>query len=90
MDHDFDEELRSEVADVMQCAPVGGGDHIQAARFLDRFVPDSSAWVHIDLSSASRKGGLAQVPGEVTGFGARFAISLVLDNHERLVRTAKG
>ncbi|MDP7042024.1 MAG: leucyl aminopeptidase family protein, partial [Gammaproteobacteria bacterium] len=84
MDHDFDEELRSEVADVMQCAPAGGGDHIQAARFLNRFIPDHTAWVHIDLSSASRKGGLAQVPGEVTGFGARYAINLVLDSHEQL------
>lgn len=89
MDRDFDEELKSEVADVLQCAPAGGGDHIQAARFLNRFVPERINWVHIDLSSAARKGGLAQVPGEVTGFGARFAINLVLDSHDQLT-AAKG
>ncbi|MEE4184509.1 MAG: leucyl aminopeptidase family protein [Gammaproteobacteria bacterium] len=79
MDEDFDTELKSTVADVLQCAPGGGGDHIQAARFLSRFVPAESAWVHVDLSAATRKGGLAQVPGEVTGFGVRFALNLVLD-----------
>jgi leucyl aminopeptidase len=90
MDQDFDEEIRSDVADVVQCAPGGGGDHIQAARFLSRFVPKNSAWVHIDLSAASRKGGLAQVPSEVTGFGARYAMNLVLDSHEQLLSAAKG
>ena len=90
MDKDFDEEIQSEVADVVQCAAAGGGDHIQAARFLSRFVPKQAAWVHIDLSAASRKGGLAQVPTEITGFGARYAISLVLDSHAQLLAAAKG
>jgi leucyl aminopeptidase len=90
MDQDFDEDLHTEMADVLQCAPSGGGDHIQAARFLNHFVPANSAWVHVDLSSASRKGGLAQVPTEITGFGARFALSLVLDNYKQLVSAAKG
>lgn len=78
-DDDFDTEIKSQVADVLQCAPAGGGDHIQAARFLKRFVPEDSAWVHVDLSAATRKGGLAHVPGEVTGFGVRFALNLLLD-----------
>jgi leucyl aminopeptidase len=79
MDKDFDEELRSRNADVLQCAASGGGDHIQAARFLQRFVPKDSAWIHFDLSSASRTGGLAQVPGGPTGFGVRFSLDLLLD-----------
>jgi len=84
LDADFDEEIKSDVADVLQCATTGGGDHIQAARFLQRFVPASSAWLHIDLSAASRKGGLAQIPSEVTGFGVRFALSLILDQNASL------
>ena len=79
LDRDFDDDIKSEVADVLQCAPDGGGDHIQAARFLQRFVPEHSAWVHIDLSAANRKGGLAQIPTSVTGFGVRFALNLILD-----------
>jgi len=79
MDDDFDEEIQSKVADVLQCAPAGGGDHIQAARFLKRFVPEQSAWVHVDLSSSNRPGGLAQVPGGPTGFGIRFTLDLILN-----------
>ncbi len=79
LDKDFDEDLQSRNADVLQCAPSGGGDHIHAARFLQRFVPDKTAWVHLDLSSASRPGGLGQVPGGPTGFGVRFNLALLLD-----------
>jgi len=84
MDDDFDGEIKSNVADVLQCAPGGGGDHIQAARFLQRFVPDDVAWVHLDLSAATRKGGLAQVGTEITGFGVRYALNLILDQHDTL------
>ncbi len=45
MDADFDTDLESTVADVMQCAVDGKGDHILAARFLSRFVPKEIAWL---------------------------------------------
>lgn len=76
---DFDEELESTSADVLQCLIDGKGDHIYAARFLQRFVPDDVPWVHVDLSSAHRTGGLAHVNGPVTGFGVRFGTQLLLD-----------
>jgi leucyl aminopeptidase len=63
----------------MQCAVDGKGDHILAARFLSRFVPESVAWAHVDLSSATRSGGLAHVATDITGFGVRFALDLLLD-----------
>jgi len=87
MDKDFDDDLKSTAADVLQCAAAGGGDHIQAARFLQRFVPSESNWVHIDLSAATRTGGLAQVPTEITGFGVRYALNLILDQHDALIAT---
>ena len=77
LDEDFDHELESSVADVMQCAVEGKGDHILAARFLQRFVAERP-WVHLDLSSASRRGGLAHVSSEITGFGVRWALELLL------------
>lgn len=79
MDKDFDEELDSTVADVMQCTMDNKGDHILAARFLSRFVPPDIAWVHVDLSASERKGGLAHVPTEFTGFGVRLAAQLLGD-----------
>jgi leucyl aminopeptidase len=78
LDADFDSDLESPVADVMQCAIDGKGDHILAARFLLRFIGERNPWVHVDLSAATRRGGLAHVGTEVTGFGVRFALELLL------------
>jgi leucyl aminopeptidase len=78
LDEDFDSDLDSPVADIMQCNVEGKGDHILAARFLKRFIGDDNAWVHVDLSSATRRGGLAHVGTEITGFGVRFALELLL------------
>ncbi len=88
MDKDFDDDLKSSVADILQCAMDGTGDHIHAARFLQRFVPDNIPWVHMDLSSGSRKSELAQIPSGTTGFGVRFSLSLVLDHGETVKQTA--
>jgi leucyl aminopeptidase len=51
MDDDFDELLKSDVADIKQCSAENAGDHILGARFLSRFVPKSIPWVHLDLSA---------------------------------------
>jgi leucyl aminopeptidase len=79
MDADFDRELESPVADVLQCAVEGKGDHILAARFLSRFVPQGLPWVHFDLAASEHKGGLAHVPTEFTGFGVRYTAHLLGD-----------
>jgi leucyl aminopeptidase len=73
----------------MQCSVDGKGDHILAARFLKRFIGDENPWVHVDLSSATRRGGLAHVGTEITGFGVRFTLELLLTQrlHERLAAT---
>jgi len=76
---EFLEELSSKVADVKQCSPDGGGDHILAASFLNEFVPDNCRWIHIDLSACSRKGGLGHVPTTLTGFGIRYAMNLIVN-----------
>ncbi len=76
---DFDQDLESPIADVVQCLLDGKGDHIYAARFLSRFVGAGIPWAHIDLSSASRAGGLAHVPATITGFGVRFTVALLAD-----------
>ncbi|MFO7306837.1 MAG: M17 family metallopeptidase [Gammaproteobacteria bacterium] len=77
MDEDFDSELESQIADVLQCTPDSKGDHILAARFLNRFVPPEIPWIHLDLSSSSRSGGLAHIPTEITGFGVRYTVYLL-------------
>ena len=79
MDEDYDGELESSIADVLQCTPDSKGDHILAARFLSRFVPAEVPWIHLDLASSNRSGGLAHVPTDFTGFGVRYSLGLLLD-----------
>jgi leucyl aminopeptidase len=79
MDEDYDKELESPIADVKQCSLEGGGDHILAARFLQRFIKEKTPWIHVDLAASSHKGGLAHIPTDTTGFGVRFTLNLLLD-----------
>lgn len=76
---EFMHELESDVADIKQCTPDAGGDHILAATFLNEFVDSDIPWIHVDLSAAKRKGGLGAIATDVTGFGVRFTMDLVLD-----------
>jgi len=84
MDADYDDSLKSKRADLLQCSTEGSGDHILAARFLKRFVPEDCAWIHTDLSAASRSGGLGQVPGGATGFGVRLSLEILRSQSESL------
>jgi leucyl aminopeptidase len=79
MDADFDESIESVTADVAQCSVANEGDHILAARFLQRFVDPKIPWVHIDLAAGHHKGGLGLIPTPVTGFGVRYTLRLLID-----------
>jgi leucyl aminopeptidase len=74
-------DLKSDTADIKQCSPDARGDHILAASFLNEFVDDEISWIHIDLSACNNKGGLAHIPTAITGFGVRFTLNLLLDQH---------
>jgi leucyl aminopeptidase len=78
---EFLEDLKSDTADIQQCSAKAPGDHILAGSFLAEFIENDTPWVHIDLAASNHKGGLAHVPTEVTGFGVRYTISLILDDH---------
>ena len=80
MDEDYDSDLNSTIADVLQCTPDSKGDHILAARFLNRFVPAQIPWIHLDLAASNRSGGLAHIPTDFTGFGVRYTTQLLLDH----------
>lgn len=83
LDDDFDEPLKSETADIKQCAIEGAGDHIFATRFLKRFVPDDIAWVHMDLSAGQHSGGLGAIPTEITGFGVFYSLELLAGDNPK-------
>jgi leucyl aminopeptidase len=81
MDEDFDSDLESSIADILHCTPDSKGDHILAARFLNRFVPEEIPWIHLDLAASNRSGGLAHVPTDFTGFGVRYMAQLLLEQN---------
>ncbi len=83
MDDDYNEALASDIADIRQCTLDNDADHILGAKFLQRFV-DDIPWIHVDLSAACHKDGLAFADTEITGFGVAFTIDLLL--HQRLVQ----
>ncbi len=78
---EFMQDLKSDIADFMQCSPKGAGDHILAASFLSEFVDDNTPWVHMDLSASDNDNGLAHVSSKFTGFGVRYTMSVILDQN---------
>ena len=81
LDEDFDDMIKSDIADVKQCSQESGVDHILASRFLQRFVKNDTPWVHMDLSSSNRKGGLAHIPTDTIGFGVRYSVNLLMNDY---------
>jgi len=77
LDKDFDEAIKSDIADTKQCTLDGEADHILAARFLRRFVDEDTNWIHVDLAASNHKGGLGHIPTDTTGFGVRFTLNLL-------------
>lgn len=75
---DYEELLKSDIADIKQCTIENDADQILAALFLRRFVPREVGWIHLDLAAGNNKGGLAHVPTDVTGFGVRLTLNLLL------------
>jgi len=79
LEKDYDKVLKSGIADVKQCTLDSDADHIIAASFLRKFIEGDMPWVHIDLSAGNHKGGLAHIPTDITGFGVRFSLNLLLN-----------
>jgi leucyl aminopeptidase len=76
-EEDMDSDLDSDIADIKQCTLEGGGDHMLAARFMGKFIENDVAWLHADLSSTNRKGGLGAVQSDVNGFGVGFGLEII-------------
>ena len=74
---DYNDAIKSDYADVRQCATAQAADHIYAATFLSKFVGKNIPWVHVDLAAGNNKGGLGLAPTETTGFGVRFGLEFI-------------
>ena len=94
VDDDYDDDLKSDIADILQCKVSTEADHIYAAAFLKKFVNPryhhhqqhyyliiltiiSTPWIHLDLGSAYKPGGLGHVSSDYTGVGVRAGFALI-------------
>jgi leucyl aminopeptidase len=84
------EDLRSDIADLRQCAPAGSGafggrlipDACHAAAFLREFA-GATPWAHLDIAGLeAMEAAHALGPAGPTGFGARLLDRLVADRFE--------
>jgi leucyl aminopeptidase len=80
------EDLRSDIADLRQCAPAGSGawggrllpDACHAAAFLREFV-GGVPWAHLDIAGvdSAESPELLAAKGQPTGFGVRLLDALI-------------
>ena len=77
IDDDFGDDLKSDIADYLQCRQPVEADHIYAAYFLKQFMNPAVPWFHFDMASSYRAGGLGHVGTDFTGCGVRSSISLL-------------
>jgi len=77
---DMRRQLDSEVADMKNVGAGRWGGALVAGLFLQRFVPDGTPWVHLDIAGpadAAEDG--SESPKGGTGFGVRTLLRLLSD-----------
>ncbi len=78
LDAAHDEDLKSPVADVRNCAWGRVPDALHAARFLQGFVPESVPWAHLDIAGVAEAAEDHPLgPKGPTGFGVRLIDALI-------------
>lgn len=80
---DYDEMIKSDIADVANLGNVrGAAGSCTAAQFLQHFVNDV-AWAHLDIAAmAWEKKGTSITPKGAVGFGVRLLNQVVRDHYE--------
>jgi leucyl aminopeptidase len=72
--NDYEENLKSDLADFRQAASRAGGA-IHAALFLRRFIKKTVPWAHLDIAGTARRSRkVPSGPEGASGFGARTLI----------------
>jgi len=72
----YDEDLKSPVADIRNCAWGRVPDALHAARFLQGFVTEGVPWAHLDIAGTADavEDGPMGIKGP-TGFGVRLLVA---------------
>lgn len=80
---DYDEQIKSDIADMANLGSVrGSAGSATAAQLLQRFVNDVP-WAHLDIAGVVwEKKGKATCPRGATGFGVRLLNQFIKDHYE--------
>ncbi len=81
---DFDEMIKSDVADIANIGNArGAAGSSTAAHFIQRFIKEGMPWAHLDIAGmAWEKKGKATCPKGATGYGVRLLVQFICDNYE--------
>lgn len=83
LDDAYTKDVASQIADVRNTVASGSSGVIGAAKFLQHFVQDGTAWAHIDMAGMGIiNAPRATVPTGGTGFGVRLFDRFVRDHVE--------
>ena len=82
LDDSYDKDIDSDIADVQNIGSGRGAGSVTAAKFIQRFV-DESSWAHLDIAGVTwSKKHKPLVPKGGTGFGVRLLNRLVANHYE--------
>jgi leucyl aminopeptidase len=75
LDEDYNEQLKSNFADMANIGTPGNAGAITAACFLSRYTK-AYAWAHLDIAGTAWKGGAAKgATGRPVGLLSQFVLS---------------
>ena len=76
---EYQEQLKSEIADVRNVSKTRPGGAIDAALFLKEFAPKGVPWAHLDIAGpAFAEKDMTLSPYGGTGFGVRTMLSFIV------------
>ena len=78
--NEYEDNLKSETADMLNAPSVPKGGAIHAALFLRKFVPEGASWAHIDIAGPGRAS--KSRPGTTvgaSGFAVRTLLTFLAD-----------
>lgn len=90
LDDAYTKDVASQIADVRNTVASGSSGVIGAAKFLQHFVQDGTAWAHIDMAGMGIiNAPRATVPAGGSGFGVRLFDRFVRDHIEAPAKTLR-
>jgi leucyl aminopeptidase len=80
----FDEELKSQSADIANISSGRGAGSSMGAHFIGRFIQDGVKWAHLDIAGVDSSKKPSSISSEGSkAFGVRLLNQFIKDNYEQ-------